>query len=81
MDNQAARADWAERRGLALTASSADPYAVGRKLVRLLDSDYRARFRTATARLDPVIVAVEAAAAVSELAYPVRADRPSWFIR
>jgi UDP:flavonoid glycosyltransferase YjiC (YdhE family) len=77
MDDQGARARWAERCGLALCAPAAEPYALGRKLrALLLEPARRAELRAAMARLDRTNGAVEAAAAVAEMAYTLRADRP-----
>jgi UDP:flavonoid glycosyltransferase YjiC (YdhE family) len=75
MDDQGARARWAERRGLALAAAADDPYAIGRKLALLLDPDRRSALRAGMARLDSANGAVEAARIVTEMAYTLRADR------
>ena len=75
MDDQGARARWAERRGLAFAAAADDPYAIGRKLALLLDPDRRSALQSAMARLDPANGAVEAARIVTEMAYTLRADR------
>ena len=75
MDDQGARARWAERRGLAFAAAADDPYAIGRKLALLLDPDRRAALQDGMARLNPANGAVEAARIVTEMAYTLRADR------
>jgi UDP:flavonoid glycosyltransferase YjiC (YdhE family) len=76
MDDQGARARWAERCGLALCAPASEPYALGRKLrALLLDHDRRLELATAMARLDRTNGASEAAAVVAEMAYTLRADR------
>jgi UDP:flavonoid glycosyltransferase YjiC (YdhE family) len=76
MDDQAARAGWAERRGLALAASVSDPYGLTRKLHRLLEADERAAMRARMERLERTNGAAEAARIVTEMAYTLRADRP-----
>jgi UDP:flavonoid glycosyltransferase YjiC (YdhE family) len=75
MDDQGARARWAERRGLAFAAAADDPYAIGRKLALLLDPDRRAALQAGMALLDPANGAVDAARIVTEMAYTLRADR------
>jgi UDP-N-acetylglucosamine:LPS N-acetylglucosamine transferase len=75
MDDQGGRARWAERRGLARAATANDPYALGRKLNELLEPERREEFRAAMSRLRPADGAQEAASAVAEMAYTLRADR------
>jgi UDP:flavonoid glycosyltransferase YjiC (YdhE family) len=76
MDDQGGRARWAERRGLALQAAADDPFALGRKLGELLEPERWLELQAAMARLPPADGAGEAAAAVAEMAYTLRADRP-----
>jgi hypothetical protein len=76
MDDQLARARYAERRGLGLSLSSRDLYHLRDRLARLLDPAVRAAMRERMARLDRINGAGQAARILEEMAYSRRADRP-----
>jgi hypothetical protein len=75
MDDQAARADHAQRMGWALALRVADVYGLDEQLDRLLDPDEQAVMRRAMARLPQRNGAVDAARILADMALTVRADR------
>lgn len=74
MDDQLARALFADLHGLGLMLRRADHYRVGDVIARLLAPEERATMRARCARLDINNGAVEAAGIIDELAYACRAD-------
>ncbi len=75
MDDQRARAEHAERRGLAIAHPADDVYRLEARLEELLDPAVRAGMRRRMAGLDPANGALAAARFVGELAHLARADR------
>jgi UDP:flavonoid glycosyltransferase YjiC (YdhE family) len=75
MDDQAARAEHAQRMGWALALRVADVYGLDEQLDRLLDPAERAAMREAMALLPPRNGAADAARILHEMALTMRADR------
>lgn len=75
MDDQAARAEHAQRMGWSLALRAGDVYGLDEQVDRLLDPDERAAMRRAMALLEQRNGAVDAARIVAEMAFTLRADR------
>ena len=75
MDDQAARAEHAQRMGWALALRAGDVYGLDEQVDRLLDPDEREAMRRAMALLPQRNGAADAARILTEMAYTLRADR------
>ena len=76
MDDQAARAEHAQRMGWALALRAGDVYGLDEQVDRLLDTDERDAMRRAMAILPQRNGAADAARVLTEMAFTLRADRP-----
>ncbi len=75
-DDQLARAQFAERRGIGFCVRTSEPYRLIGTLERLLDPDEQARIRAAAREFRRDNGAAEAAGLVAELALIRRGMRP-----
>jgi glycosyl transferase family 28 len=75
MDEQLARAQFAEKNGLGLCLRTRDVYSTGAQLDRMLDADFRAAIAANCAKLEHANGASQIATSLEESVLSMRADR------